>query len=150
MALTIDEAVAQAKQSLGATGPVMTMQVEAGAIRRFADALGDPNPLYRDPEFARATRWGGIIAPPTFLCSLMPPLPLPDIDFGTSRLNGGTNFYRYAPVRPGDVIAGQARLVEVRAIEGRSGAMLLQERELTYVNQHGTTVCVARGIAIQK
>lgn len=150
MPLTIDDAVDQAKKLIGMTGPVRTLAVEAGAIRAFADALGDTNPLYRDPEYARATRWGGIIAPPTFLCVLMPPLPIPSIDYGTSRLNGGTEYRRYAPVRPGDVIAAQARLAEVRVTQGRTAAMLIQEREQTYVNQHGTTVCVGRGIVIQK
>ena len=38
------------------------------SIRYFALALGDDNPLYRDEEFARKTRHGGIIAPPTFIC----------------------------------------------------------------------------------
>src|SRR5262245_693847 len=41
--------------------------VEAGDIMLFARALGDPNPIYSDAEYARTTRCGGIIAPPTFL-----------------------------------------------------------------------------------
>lgn len=148
--LTIDEAVAEAEKSLGAVGPINTLVVEASAIRRFAEAVGDPNPLYRDPEFARTTRWGGIIAPPTFLCVLMPPLPIPPIDYGSSRLNGGTQYQSFVPVRPGDVITGQARLAEVRAVQTRNGAMLIQEREFTYVNQHGATACIGRGTVIQR
>lgn len=39
-------------------------------IRHFAYAVGDPNPLWRDPAYARSTRWGGIIAPPFLIVVL--------------------------------------------------------------------------------
>jgi acyl dehydratase len=45
--------------------PVLNI-VERGAVRKFAEAIGDPNPLYMDEEAAEASRYGGIIAPPTF------------------------------------------------------------------------------------
>ena len=35
-------------------------------IREFADAIGDDNPAYRDPEAARALGHPDVIAPPTF------------------------------------------------------------------------------------
>jgi acyl dehydratase len=150
LALSIDEAVAEGAKYLGTAGPIGTLVVEESAIRRFAAAIGDSNPLYSDPEFARTTRWGGIIAPPTFLCLLMPPLPIPAIDYGTSRLNGGTEFHSVVPVRPGDVITGQCRLGNVRSTEGRGTPMLIQEREYTYVNQTGAVVCRGRAIGIQR
>lgn len=37
------------------------------AIRHFAWGIGDDNPLWTDIEHARASRWGGLIAPPCFL-----------------------------------------------------------------------------------
>jgi acyl dehydratase len=40
--------------------------VERGAVRRFAEAIADPSPLYTDEEAARESRYGGLIAPPTF------------------------------------------------------------------------------------
>lgn len=40
--------------------------VEKGAVRKFAEAIGDPNPLYVYEEAAKASRYGGLIAPPTF------------------------------------------------------------------------------------
>ena len=49
------------------------VEVEKGAVRRFADALGDPNPVYRDANAARAQGYGGIIAPPTFPVSFLAP-----------------------------------------------------------------------------
>ena len=40
--------------------------VERGAVRRFAEAIADPSPLYTDEKVARKSRYGALIAPPTF------------------------------------------------------------------------------------
>ena len=40
--------------------------VERGAVRRFAEAIADTNPLYMDREIARKSRYGALLAPPTF------------------------------------------------------------------------------------
>lgn len=40
--------------------------IERGAVRRFAEAIADPNPLYVDEEAAKRSRYGRPIAPPTF------------------------------------------------------------------------------------
>lgn len=40
--------------------------VEEGHVLTFARAIGDDNPVYRDPEYAAASEVGGLIAPPTF------------------------------------------------------------------------------------
>jgi hypothetical protein len=39
------------------------------AIRRVAQGLGDDNPLWWRENHGRDTRWGEMIAPPTFLYS---------------------------------------------------------------------------------
>ena len=36
-------------------------------IRHYAHGIGDDNPLWCDPEYARSTRYGDVIAPPSFL-----------------------------------------------------------------------------------
>ena len=73
-------------------------------IRHFADAIGDPNPLWRDRTYAQNTRWGGIIAPPlyesciSFGSSFGGRLRVP----GVARLAAG-NLHEYAaPIRPGE------------------------------------------------
>ena len=53
----------------GMTFPPYEFHVERGKIREFADAIGDPNPLYRDPDYAAKTKYGGIVALPSFLFS---------------------------------------------------------------------------------
>jgi acyl dehydratase len=44
-------------------------------IRHWCEAMQDGNPLYTDEEYARKSKYGGIIAPPTMLLTwTMPPL----------------------------------------------------------------------------
>ena len=40
--------------------------VERGAVRRFAEAIADPSPLYTDERVAAKSRYGRLLAPPTF------------------------------------------------------------------------------------
>ena len=40
--------------------------VERGAVRRFAEAIADPSPLYTDESMAAKSRYGRLLAPPTF------------------------------------------------------------------------------------
>ena len=41
------------------------------AILKFADGIGDPNPLWRNEEYAKKTRFGSIIAPPSWVFSVI-------------------------------------------------------------------------------
>jgi acyl dehydratase len=47
--------------------PPGVFEVGREKIKEFADAIGDPDPAYRDPEHARALGYADAIAPPTFL-----------------------------------------------------------------------------------
>src|SRR4030042_3409579 len=54
------------KQDIGKVDPPHLREVERGAIRRYAESVGDDNPLYNDEEYAKKTKYGGIISPPGF------------------------------------------------------------------------------------
>src|SRR4030088_3052692 len=81
-------------------------------IRHFANAYGDDNPLYTDPEHGATTRWGSMIAPPTFLTttgvSVAREIPAEERDKGKGALAGvhafwsGNHIAWYRPVVPGD------------------------------------------------
>lgn len=43
--------------------------VNAAMIRHWAYALSDMNPAYLDPEWARQSRYGGVVSPPVMLQS---------------------------------------------------------------------------------
>ncbi|WP_412541491.1 MaoC family dehydratase N-terminal domain-containing protein [Longispora sp. K20-0274] len=46
--------------------PTAPYEVGREKIREFAEAIGDPNPAFRDPEAARKLGHPDVIAPPTF------------------------------------------------------------------------------------
>ncbi len=49
--------------------------VNVPMIRHWVDALDDRNPVYLDEEFARTTRFGGVVAPPAMLQAWSMPRP---------------------------------------------------------------------------
>jgi acyl dehydratase len=49
------------------TGTEFAFPVEAGQVLQFARAIGDPNPVYRDPTYVTKEGVRGILAPPTYL-----------------------------------------------------------------------------------
>ncbi len=56
----------EVKEFIGVGGDAGTLEVEKGAIRRFAEAVGDTNPLFREDEYGRNSRYGAIITVPGF------------------------------------------------------------------------------------
>ena len=66
-----DEGVESARSWIGVEREVRGWNSVAteDAIWHFAQGIGDDNPLWWDGEYAAATRWGRMFAPPTFLYS---------------------------------------------------------------------------------
>jgi acyl dehydratase len=139
-------------KQVGKAGEPRTYEVERGAIRRFAEAIGDPNPLFNDEQKARKTRFGGMIAPPTFCRSLGSPIPevrLPALGDSFRGLDGGSEWEYFEPIRPGDRITVQTRLVELKESEGRLGPMVFITMETTYTNQFGELCVTQRSTGIR-
>ena len=135
---------------IGAESEPVSLEIEKGHILRFADAIQDANPLYRDEVAARASRYGGIIAPPAFLRALRMVLPKVDLNLPLSRiLDGGSDWEYYHPVRAGDTITAVTRLVDLREREGRAGRMVFVVHETTYTNQFGQVVAKQRSTMIR-
>lgn len=109
-------------------------------IRHYAWGIGDDNPLYCDPDYAAGTRWGGIIAPPTFLFGVFDAVVapgLPDIQWFYS----GADWTFYRPVRRGDEFTVDAQYVDAREIGGeRVAKMIVQTGEVTYRDKSGEAV----------
>ncbi len=139
-----------------------TFQVEREPIRRFADAVGDSNPLYWDEEYARKSRYGAIIAPPGLICTpwyARRSVPwgsretsAPEIISGPDMakagygrlLDGGAEWELLLPVKAGDIITAETKVKDIIEREGKSGKMAFTIRETTYTNQTGKVVARAR------
>jgi hypothetical protein len=132
--------VERLRERIGVTAPATEAIVEAGHLKRFAEAIGDPNP-----------RWSSE-APPTFLIALAPvSLHLAEAEeYGKGWLNGGNRFEYFEPVKVGDRITATGRVADVYEKTGGSGSLLFIIFETDYVNQHGRTVAKLRGTAIRR
>ena len=131
---------------------VYVNDVEKGAIIKFAQAIGDDNPIYTDEAAARQSRYGGLVAPPTFFRSLRSGEMKVDVKSPYhANLDGGSEWEYYEPVRPGDRIAVSTKVSDIYERQGRLGNMLIIQRETKYVNQFGATVAIQRttGISYQ-
>lgn len=113
-------------------------------ITNFSNGIGDLNPLFRDQEYARWTRFGGLVAHPCFPWVHHWPgrsyWGLPGVHgFGVAI---DCEFYRN--VRPGDRISIWNRVIDVQEKVSRfSGKMVMQYLESTYTNQRDEVLCRA-------
>jgi acyl dehydratase len=111
------------------------------AIRHWADGIGDLNPLWRDEEYAKKTRYSGIIAPPTWLFStttMAGRMGLP----GIHGMHSGTDWHFYLPVRLNDRISvtGQLHDLIEKPRSEFAGRSFLQVMRQIYKNQKGEIV----------
>jgi len=134
------------------TDPTIVL-VEKEPIRRFADAIGDPNPLYHDEEYVRKLGYRSIIAPPAMSVEygfvikrgtegirFRPPF--------SRNLNGGNEFEFLQPIQAGDTISITNKIADLYEREGRLGKMLFIIRETTYRNQKNEVVMKIRHTGI--
>ncbi len=140
----------EAKKQIGKVSEARTYEVERGAIRRFAEAIGDPNPLFNSEREARKSRFGSMIATPTFCRSMGAAIPDIKLDMPTFRgLDGGSEWEYLVPIRAGDRITVQSKLVDLREAAGRLGPMVFSVVETTYTNQFGEVCAVQRATGIR-
>lgn len=103
-------------------GPVY--EVGREKIREFADAIGDPNPAYRDPAAAVQLGYRDVIAPPTF--AFVPAYaasaqiiedPALGLDF--SRVVHADQRFAYArPIHAGDRLRATVTIERIRVVAG--------------------------------
>ena len=140
----------EARTMIGTESEPYVVEVERGAIRRFAEAIGDPNPLFNDEKQARRTRYGGMIAPPTFCRSLGGGFFNIKLNLAAFRgLDGGSEWEYFEPIQPGDRITVVSRLADVREAAGRLGPMVFIITETRYTNQFGQLCVIQRSTAIR-
>jgi acyl dehydratase len=59
-------AIERWKTLVGERSEAVSNVVEKEAVRKFAEAIGDPNPLYVDEAAAEKSRYGNLVTLPTF------------------------------------------------------------------------------------
>lgn len=150
-----DDLLAQLRQLVGTemTGTAPE-PVGRAFIRQFALAIEDDNSLYYDEEYARQTRYGGIVAPPTYVCETWQYLA-GDLDetggparrirlpVGTE-IRGGNEYEFFQPFRPDDILTARWKVVDVYQKQGGTGRLIFLVYDITYTNQRCEPLAVNR------
>ena len=128
------------KAKIGAEWPAGVYQVDRGMVQQFVQAIGDPNPRWRNEE----------CAPPTFIVSL----GLEQIEQelaivpSVTLLHGSTELECYQPVVLGDTLTVTAKITDIRERQGKMGKTAFVTFELTYKNQRQELIARCRQMLI--
>lgn len=124
----------------------VTFEVERGRVLQFADAIGEDDPIYRDPEAARAAGFPEQVAPPTFptvMQIMTSGQVVLDQDLGLNYavvVHGEQEYDWRRPIVVGDVLSATPRIADIFA--RGPNEFLIIEAEIT--DAGGEVVCVAR------
>lgn len=156
-----DEDLARCRARIGTKFQVQERRNELACketIVNFCCGLGDVNPLYNDEEYAKRTRYGCLVAPPSWVYSTAPMIEQPRVEQlavqpieGDFRgLHSGDDWEFYKPVLIGDRISSEQIVsgVEEKA-SGIAGRMIFEYHDKLHHNQRGELVAKAKALVIR-
>src|SRR6202161_4185693 len=138
-----------ARRPYPATGPYEVSRVK---IADFADAIGDPNPMFRDRAAARSAGHADVIAPPTFaivisMAGSAAAVADPGLGLNYAMVVHGEQRFAYSrPIMAGDVVTAQATISNIR--DAGRNVMMSTETEIRTVE--GEHVCTAHSTLVER
>lgn len=140
--LITDEGLDQLRRRMNVEHPIeepFLRYVNSDSIRHVARAIGDMNALWINQDYARASRYGCLVAPPAFLYGVTwgswdmrrgEGLP------GVHGLHSRDRWVYYRPLMEGDQVHAVKKLIGLEEKTGKyGGRSIVQTREFTYFNQ---------------
>ena len=156
-----DEVLEVMKEWLGQQQGPFKCEVDKGMMMKIPWAVGDPNPLWRDEEYARKTRYGGLVASPYFV-EFLRFRGLSDYGRTTPRRGtplpgrpanvvGGEEVEYFRPIRPGDVITISRRTTDIKKRWSKqlNRDVVIETLEQTFTNQFGQLVATHKSTNIK-
>jgi acyl dehydratase len=131
---------------IGKTYPSSTYEVGKEKIKEYAKAIKNLDPHYVDDDFAKKSKYGTIIAPPTFAVVfgaylIEPVFTDKDLNLNMPMLVHGEQVLEFLDVvKAGDTITTSAKIIDIKNKEKLDVISV----EIKSKNQHGNDVC--RGI----
>lgn len=159
------------KRFIGQPVDNSVFEIEKEPIRRFADAVGDSNPLYWDEEYACRSRYGAIIAPPGYLSCLWfngrsvkwGPRERPSSALGppqlmdaiaragyTRILDTGIDYEFYQTVKAGQTIRAVCTVKDIMERSSPDGRVVFLVTETLYSDESGRPVAKARSMTVHQ
>ena len=124
-------------------------------IRRWVMAMDYPNPLHWDEEFAKKSKFGGLVAPQSIAVGLdyghgCAPACVGYIP-GSHLIFGGEEWWFYGTrVRVGDKLFQDRRFHDYKVADTKfAGPTMFSRGDTTHTNQHGNLVARERSTAIR-
>ena len=112
--------------------------VEKVLLRRYTDAVEDPNPRWKE------------VMPPHMFTAIFSEGGLIEYPFKTppKLLDGGGEWEFFKEARLGDTLTGIRKFIEYKEKEGKLGHMLFIIRQTEWTNQHGELVARNKSTSI--
>ena len=118
-------------------------------IRHYVDGIGDVNPLFREDPYARQTRYGRLIAPPSWLYSVFPTW-VPQGLRGVHAFHSGNDWTFYKPLLEGDTIAPELTFTNFEDKKSQfAGRIIIVHYDDNFYNQHGEIVANAKAWSVR-
>lgn len=131
-----------------------TIDVEKGALRFFAKAIGETDPVYTDEAAARQAGYKSLPVPPTFLTCLESQASDPGRLIAIAKLDlrrilhAEQQFTYHALAFAGDQLTFTAKIADVYDKKGGALEFVVTESQVT--NQHGAHIADIRCSLVQR
>jgi acyl dehydratase len=146
-----DEALQELQSRVGSKfriDPFHTL-VCGDTVRHFVDGVGDVNPLYRDPHYAAKTRYGKLVAPPSWLYSVFPTW-VPQGLQGVHAFHSGNDWTFYRPLLEGDIITPELTFTHFDDKKSQfAGRIIIVHYDDNFTNQRGELVANAKAWSVR-
>jgi len=133
---------------------------EKGKVREFANAIYDPNPIYRDSQYAKSQGFSDVIIPPTFpmtalfhvesdniVLEVMQKLGMDPI----KSVHGEIEYTYERPICAGESLRGEINIGNIYEKAGkRGGTMTFVELEIKLFDTTDRLVAIVRNTFIEK
>ena len=136
-------------------GSCMRDGVHVNDLRRWAQGMQNPNPVYYDTAYAAEGRFGRILAPQSFsVCTDDSHGAAPAIQGhieGTHMLFGGDEWWFHGPrIEAGDRMRQERMLFDYKVTQTKfAGPTMFSRGDTTYINQRGEVVAKQRSTSIR-
>lgn len=114
---------------------VFNQFVTLAAITRYVNGIGDINPLFRDPDYAKTSCYGALVAPPNWLYSVFPTWVLQGLP-GIQAFHSGNDWRFHRPIYVYDTITPKCVFTgyDVKS-SAFSGKMVMEYQRALFYNQ---------------
>jgi hypothetical protein len=154
----LDQVSATLRELIGSTQRLDHGIIDRRLIQRYAVAIDDPNPLFTDPDQARAAGFADVVAPPNMLAGVVDWGPggwqdelkpdgtgdegwFSEATRGMRVMGGGEEMELLHPLVAGMHLIETQTLADVVIKDGRNGRLLLMHSDVSFQAEGGPVLC---------